>query len=151
MGVTNHLLTGMILQVPSLKLTVRKLKHWEKNLTSRDLQSPCLLTTYKKTPGMILQVRIPNPTRKPPWNLQVHHPMSRFWRLSSSVTTQPRPREGPETTVKAVMVHTRATRNPGKKLTSWGNGRFIYHYFTGFTKHPFGGWPWDFWSINSMT
>ena len=40
-----------------------------------------------------------------------------------------------------------ATRNPAS--TSWGNGS-LSHYWQGFKNIP-GGWPWDFWSINSTT
>ena len=35
------------------------------------------------------------------------------------------------------------------KLTSWGNGRFLSHYLRGFV-YIQCGWPWDFWTINSM-
>ena len=35
------------------------------------------------------------------------------------------------------------------KLTSWGKGS-LSHYLQGFL-HPTGGWPWDFWTINSIS
>ena len=38
-------------------------------------------------------------------------------------------------------------RNPVNS-TRWGNGS-LSHYLQGFI-HPNGGWPWDFWTINSM-